>query len=436
MLRERRMNQRLFYGGLIASLILLLAGWWAGSGHLLSIPGGRLVVLGRLFGLLATYAILLEIFLMSRSPFIEKNFDLHEIVDLHRLNGYGILAGIAAHVVFITLGYATPGHAGLWHQFVFLNVNYEDVFIATLGTLLFFAAGALSMRVARNRLPYELWFFSHLLMYGAVVMVTLHQLKTGGDFIGHFWFTAYWYMGYIGVFGAVAWYRFLRPAALTFLHDFRIARVEHEANDIYSVYITGRNIKRFHFKPGQYATWWILTPGAWWQGHPFSFSSMPGEPYLRFTAKTSGDFTQTLAGLKPGTRVAIDGPRGSFTIDRASDAAQVVLVAGGIGVAPYLAAIDALLRAGKSVTLLYAARSPADVSFSNELLSLKQRGLRVQIFTKNRGKRIDGRVLQTYARPGTVVYVCGPDSMSRSLTNILRQLGLPRHAIITERFAY
>lgn len=432
--KQRQRNQRLFYAGLAASLIVLVAGWWLGSSHGLLVAGGRLVVISRLFGLLAAYAILLEVLLVSRVPFFEENFDLEESSELHRLNGYAILLAIVGHVVFVTLGYAAPGHTGIWTEFLRLNTGLEDVFKATLGTIIFFVASAISVRVIRSRLRYEYWYFAHLGMYGAILLTFLHQLNTGGDFIGHRWFTAYWYALYLLVFGLLAYYRIGKQLLDFWTYRFKITRVEQEADGVYSFYITGRNISTYHFKAGQYATWRILAPGLWIESHPFSFSSTPGGDGIRFTVRASGDFSRKLSELSASSWVLIDGPRGSFTADRANQP-NVLLVAGGIGVAPYMSTIASLLAEGKRVTLLYAARTRQDVAFTKELLAFRDQGLKVAVFTDETG-RIDDTVLSRYVSNDTTVFLCGPDAMSRALHKSLLGLGMPKSSVISERFAF
>jgi hypothetical protein len=51
----------------------------------------------------------------------------------------------------------------------------------------------------------------------------------------------------------------------------------------------------------------------WWQGHPYSLSALPRPPYIRVTIKGLGDQSRAAASLRPGTRVAIEGPYGTFT---------------------------------------------------------------------------------------------------------------------------
>lgn len=425
-----------FYAGVIISLAVLFIGWWNGSITDIVTGNDRVLALGRLFGLLAGWSVVLEIILMSRVPFIERSFDLQEIADLHRLNGYALLAGISGHFAFLLVAYANPIHLSLWNQFIaFITGQYEDVLWATLGTIVFFVAGGISIRLIRSKMRYEWWYVIHLTIYGAILLTFLHQIKIGGDFIGNVWFATYWYMLYILAFVLWVWYRLLRQFWLMMQHGFRVESIQKTANNIYSVVVSGRNIANFEYESGQYAAWRFLTPSLWYEAHPFSFSSNPGSGKLRFTVKASREYMNRLTSMKPGTYVLIDGPRGSFMPDRA-ETSKAVLIAGGIGITPFLAHSKKLLAHGKQVSLLYAVRSSKDIAFSDELRELETKGLNVYCFIDERGQRITNDVLKRIAADDTTVFVCGPDSMSRSITNNLRKMGVPRDRIVTERFAF
>lgn len=435
---RNRFTMRLgFYIAVIVSLSLLMIGWWIGSGQNLGAPGERLNAVGRLFGLLAAWCIILEVVLMSRIPFIERSFDLHDNIDLHHLTGYAILFTISGHVVFQVLGYAAPTHIGLWTQFLQFNTSqYEDVLLATIGTIIFFGASALSVYVIRSKIRYEIWYLTHLAIYGAILMTFLHQIKTGADFIDNFWFTAYWYGLYFLAFALWLWYRVLRPFALLGYHQFRVAAIEQTAINTYSVTIEGRHMENFSFLPGQYATWRFLSSNLWFEAHPFSFSSTPGNQMIRLTMKAGPEFMDKILNLTIGTYIMVDGPRGSFTVDRAEKTSKVVLIAGGIGIAPYLASIETLLAQGKQVTLLYGVQVRDNIAFMQELRLLQSNGLYIDVFVDENGQRITHDILQRFAQPDTTIFICGPDAMSVALNNTLKQLGFPASRIITERFAF
>lgn len=433
---NRRLKRAYFYGILLAALSITFLGWWLGSGsHELAIPGERLIAIGRLFGLLATVSILLEVFLMSRIPFMERTFDLHEYVDLHRLTGYAILVAICGHIAFLVPGYAAPSQAGLWHQFFQLNTGYEDVLKASIGTIIFFGATGLSVKLVRNRMRYEWWYVTHLLMYGAILLTFLHQLNTGGDFINQQWFTAFWYALYLGVFGLLGYYRFLQQAVIWHKHRFAVDHIVRESNAVFSVYIRGNNVADYAYEPGQYATWRFLAVNSWWEAHPYSFSSVPGSNWLRLSVRVDGgDFARKLIDLPSGTPVLVDGPRGAFTADRATQD-NVVLVAGGIGIGPYMSTIDGLLATGKKVTLLYTVHQHGDLAFGSELRPLVDRGLTVRPYVTQTGNRLNPQTVDAFGKDASI-YLCGPERLTMPFKRQLQALGhSPKH-IITEEFAY
>lgn len=433
---ERRTLRRRFYVAIAVTLGILFIGWWMGSMSHLTSFNSRMVALERLFGLLAGWNVVLEIILMSRIPFIEYAFDLQDINDLHRLNGYALLVTISAHLAFLLVAYADALHISLWMQFLaFLGTAYEDVLWAFIGTLIFIVAGVLSVRAIRSRVRYEWWYLIHLTIYFGIALTFLHQIKLGGDFIASFWFAAYWYALYILSFVLWLWYRFARPFWLMWVYRFAVQSVEKTARDIYSITITGRTIRNFEYRAGQYATWRFLTPSLWYEAHPFSFSSTPGSDTLRMTIKASPDLIRRIVALKPGSPVMIDGPRGNFTADR-TETPQAVLVAGGIGITPFLSNIRHLLNQGKKVSLLYAVRSVEDIVFRDELQRLEAMGLRINCFIDDHNQRITEDIVKKVASPNATVYICGPDGMSRALVKQFKRHGVPERQIITERFAY
>lgn len=432
----RRAMRTAFYAGVTMTLAGIMIGWWAANGDHLNSYGDRLIAIGRLFGLLAAWSVLIQIILMSRVPFIERNFDLQDNIQLHKYNGYTLLATISGHVVFLVLGYALPTQVNLWDQFISFNTQYEDVFLATLGTVIFFAASFLSLQAIRQKMRYEIWYALHLTVYAAIFMTFLHQINTGTDFVHNYWFTAFWYGLYALAFVVWVRYRIANPLFLAFKHGFKVASVTQVAVNTYSVRLTGRNLEHFEFEPGQYATWRFLSAGLWYEGHPFSISSPQGSNYLQFTVKASPELMAKITAVRPGTFVLVDGPRGSFTAERADDTSKVVLIAGGIGVAPYLSTIGALLQKGKQVSLLYSARGAVDVAFRSELARLQTAGLKISLFLNENNQQITPEILNAIDINDTTVYICGPDGMSRAFVETLRAGGIEKNRIITERFAF
>lgn len=432
---ERTTYKLQFYGLLVAVFGVMLFGWWQGSGGAaLAIPGARLVAIGRLFGLIATICILLEVFLMARIPFMESAFDLHDYVDLHRLNGYGILLGIVGHVVFLVLGYSGPTHVGLWQQFWDFNTNYEDVLKASIGTVVFFGATALSVKLLRSKLRYEYWYYSHLTMYGAILLTFMHQIKIGNDLINHKWFLAYWFALYIGTFGLLGYYRFVRQGVLWWKHRFVVDRIVRESDAVFSVYVTGKDLQQLDYQPGQYANWRVVMPNMILEAHPYSYSSIPGSSFVRFSVSSEGgDFGEKLRKLRPGTPLLMDGPRGAFIASRATQQ-RIVLVAGGVGVAPYMSTIKGFLDEGREVILAYAARNRSDIAFTSELQELVKRGLVVRAYISNGGTRMTPEAIHQLGT--STVYLCGPDRLTKAFKHGLRALGHRPSDIISEEFAY
>jgi len=190
--------------------------------------------------------------------------------------------------------------------------------------------------------------------------------------------------------------------------------------------------------------WRFLTRDGWWRAHPFSLSAAPNGRLLRLTIRADGDHTAQLLRLRPGTRVAAEGPYGILTGARRTRA-KVLLIAGGIGITPLRALFEELPAEPGDLTLLYRASHWNDVVFGDELEQLaRSRGAELRYLIGRRGSaELPGDPLAPEGLRNLVpdiasrdVYVCGPIPMLDAVRRSLHRLRVPRSQVHLERFAY
>jgi ferredoxin-NADP reductase len=209
------------------------------------------------------------------------------------------------------------------------------------------------------------------------------------------------------------------------------------------------------FLPGQFIT---LTAELWnpRRERPapvhraFSITSSPTDRgILEIAAKRYPDGRMSAwlhDALKPGDAVAVKGPQGGFVF-KDGETDQIVLVAGGIGIAPFRSVIRYIdaKRLPIGLTLLYSARTPADFAFGAELRAVARSNPRIRcVFTITRPTdlpwterigRIDGAMLKEHlGGPGALYYICGPDALIQETAQQLKGLEVPLERIRTEKW--
>jgi predicted ferric reductase len=307
---------------------------------------------------------------------------------------------------------------------------------------LFAAVAISSIKAARRKLSYETWYGIHLYAYLAIALGFLHQLFVGADFIHDPIAVGYWVSLYVASAALILVFRLGQPIWTSARHRLRVSHVVRETPGVFSIYMTGRKLDQLAVRSGQYFVWRFLTRDGWWRGHPFSISSAPNGEWLRITIKDLGDWSNMLQHLSVGTRVFIEGPYGVLTGARRTRP-KVLLVAGGIGITPLRALLEALPAKPGDMTLIYRARTLADIIFRDELDRLaRARGAQVHYVIGRR--RFDARdPLDAESLERLVpdvrdrdVYICGPVPMMQRVEGALTRLGLARRQIHAERFAY
>lgn len=397
--------------------------------------GGMAMFLGSLTGLAGTYLALAMVLLVSRVPVVERVLGQDGLLRWHRRLAPWPISLIAAHVVLLTLAYAEAARQGVWHEAGTLVRSFPDVLEATIGFVLMVSVAVVSIRAIRRRIRRERWWAMHLLMYLALALSFAHVIVLGPSFVGHPLTRIIWAMFWLATAGLVLAYRFGLPVVRSLRHRLEVVEVRPEGPGVVSVICTGRKLDRLAVSGGQFFEWRFLARGMWWQAHPFSLSARPSPPYLRLTVKGLGDFSSAVSRLRPGTRVAIEGPYGAFTT-HVRKRKKAVLIAGGIGVTAVRALLEDL-PAGTDPVVILRASTEEDLVLASEVADLvRRRKGRLHELVGSRSvvgfDRLAELVPDLRKRD---VYVAGPEEFVFRVAATVARLGVPKEAIHFEAYA-
>ena len=228
------------------------------------------------------------------------------------------------------------------------------------------------------------------------------------------------------------------PVWRTVRHRVRVVAVRPEGPGVVSVVMSGHRLDRLPVAGGQFFQWRFLRRGLWWQAHPYSLSAAPWRDELRITVKDLGDHSSGLGALRPGTRVAIEGPYGIFTADSAEHD-RLLLVGAGVGTAPILALLEELPEE-TDVTVLLRGSTRADLVLRDEVADeVAHRGGRLFELVGSRDEvRLDAPALRALVPDvrHREAYLCGPDPLARRLAAELGRAGVPASRIHFESFTF
>ena len=279
---------------------------------------------------------------------------------------------------------------------------------------------------------YETWYGLHLYAYLAIALGFLHQLYTGNDFIHDPVAVGYWVALYVATAALVLAFRVGQPVWLSVRHRpcaSRSSPTRRRASSRSTCRVATSTSWRS--APASTSYWRFLTRDGWWRAHPFSISSAPNGAWLRITIKELGDWSTALRHIPIGTRVFIEGPYGAMTGARRTRH-KVLFIAGGIGITPLRALLEALPGRPGDLMLLYRVRDPAQIVFRAELEELaRARDAHIRYVTGRRDART-GDPLGADALERIVpdilerdVYLCGPVPMMERVEATLRTIGVP-----------
>jgi predicted ferric reductase len=360
---------------------------------------------------------------------------MDRLTSWHRWTGFSVLWLLVAHGVFITFGYAQSSDMAPVSQLIDLAETVEGVLRALVALGIIIVIGVVSARFARRKLAYETWHFIHLYTYVAVVLAFTHQVAAGTSFASSQVATAYWYVLWGAALASVFTGRLVLPLWRNWRHQLRVTAVVPEADNVVSLYMTGRDLDRMPARAGQFFLWRFLTRDRWWQANPFSLSAAPDGKQLRLTAKAAGEGSAALRHVKVGTRVFAEGPYGAFTAMHRTRP-ESVLIAGGVGVTPIRALLEEIQ--GHAV-VIYRVATKQDAVLYHELQQLAfDKGAELHLVSGPASPDLLAprellRMVPDIA--GRDVFLCGPPPMMNAVLGSLRELDVPTSQIHFERFS-
>ncbi|WP_339934289.1 molybdopterin-dependent oxidoreductase [Vreelandella glaciei] len=261
----------------------------------------------------------------------------------------------------------------------------------------------------------------------------------------------------------------LRPAEIpgTRWSGFRPMRISakiQESEDVTSLWLTpSSDLPLPSYLPGQHATFRFSIDGAWIE-RTYSLSgaapaqSTSGMSY-RISVRRSHSLIESPSvsqhihdQLQAGMEIGMKMPGGNFTLPL-RHRHPLVLIAGGIGITPFLSLLETLDSQGAgtmpSVTLLYANRSGQSHAFRERLKELCQRLPRLQVLDVysepspsdiadgafDHAGIVDEQLLFSHVRHDARVYLCGPTVMMDALRGLLVAQGILPFEIFHEAFS-
>ncbi|MGA7271223.1 MAG: FAD/NAD(P)-binding protein [Acidimicrobiia bacterium] len=219
---------------------------------------------------------------------------------------------------------------------------------------------------------------------------------------------------------------------------FRVMKTRPETADTATLELEPEDGVGITYGPGQFTMFYVYGIGE----VPLSISGDPhDQDRLVHTVRSVGAVTAAIVALEPGDPVGIRGPYGRGWPMAEAEGGDLVIAAGGIGLAPLRPALlDVLARRDRfgAVSLIYGSRSPSDLLFGEDLRTWRSRfDLEIEV-TVDRSEpgwfgdvgMVTGLLSRISFDPAnTSVMVCGPEIMMRVVAKELAARGVDQEKI-------
>jgi predicted ferric reductase len=414
----------------LVPLIVALAG---------NIPGyrGFWTELGVALGFLGFGMMGLQFVFSGRFRKIAPTYGMDNILQFHRETGIFAVIFVLAHPVINLISnpefieYLDPG------------VNFMRAIALYFVSVFLVLILATSLWRITFKLDYERWRLVHGFLSLAILFIgTVHAIQVS-HYLGPFWKKAVIGASFLTYGYLVLHTRLVRPW-FNRKKPYRVISGNRERGDCWTLKVEPAGHKRLDFICGQFV-WITIGPTPFsLQQHPFSIASSARDKALSFTTKETGDFTSSWKNVKPGTKVFLEGPFGSFVPEKGYN---LFLIMGGIGITPAMGMLRTMKDSQdpRAVVLIYANLTGRVSPSGKNLEELAgEINLKLVHLLEKPPEGWEGetglvtRDLLKKHMPDNpenfMFFICGPNPMMDITEISLRELGIDWRHIYSERF--
>lgn len=232
------------------------------------------------------------------------------------------------------------------------------------------------------------------------------------------------------------------------IYKIKLLQRETVANN--TIKLTFEKPQGMSFIAGQYGGFTLINPAETDDKgitRRFSFLSSPDEERLEIVTRIqTSAYKRNLQNLPLGEEIKMAGPSGNFVLHE-DENIPAVMIAGGIGVAPFYSMIRHALqhKPKQQITLFYGNQTLADSAFMDELLMLQQKHPQFKLIAAlanphaewagEKGFITDEMIVKNIPDiDQPIFYVCGSPAMVGAMQNVLQEMQISDDRIKVEDF--
>lgn len=377
----------------------------------------------------------LTIILSLRINFVESFFGgLDKVYKAHHLIGIITAIVILLHPIFLIVR-VLPN----WSSILVYIVPGMSTPI-TYGILSLYLMLILLAFTLLIKLPYKIWHLTHKFMGVVLILATWHTLAAARHITQYpilgVWVLLFALIGIISYFYMLFLYQMIGPKFKANVEDVKIKE------DITEIKLKTTD-KKIKFHPGQFIFIKFPTLKNSFEMFPFSISSSDSEDLIRISAKMSGDFTShKLPKINVGDKLYLYGPYGKFGEKYLFEKKDMIWIAGGIGVTPFLSMLKyEKFSKNNKIDFIWTCKDEKSAVYDKEIKNIIKNKDNISYIlwcSKERGRLSAKDIADLFDSEETIndklIFICGPNKLMMELSDQFIKMGVNPRNIVFEDF--